>query len=91
MTILDKIVADKIKEIECKKQVIPFSQLEKSTLFHRKTYSLVQSLKQNLTGIIAEHKRRSPSKSVINQSLNCFDVVQAYQEASRPPPAWGGG
>src|SRR5690606_35032392 len=28
-----------------------------------------------------EHKRRSPSKSVINQTLNVFDVAQGYEAA----------
>lgn len=81
MTILDKIVADKRKEIHYKKSVIPLEQLKKSVLFNRKTHSLSKNLKKSHSGIIAEHKRRSPSKSVINQSLNCFEVVQAYEKS----------
>ncbi|HAI19927.1 MAG TPA: indole-3-glycerol phosphate synthase TrpC, partial [Xanthomarina gelatinilytica] len=38
-------------------------------------------LKNSPTGIIAEHKRRSPSKSVINQNLNVFDVAKGYENA----------
>lgn len=81
MTILDKIIADKKKEVNYKKSVIPLQQLQNSVLFDRNVYSLSKNLKNSDSGIIAEHKRRSPSKSVINQSLNCFDVVQAYQKA----------
>lgn len=81
MTILDKIIADKKKEVNYKKSVIPLQQLQNSVLFDRNVYSLSKNLKNSNSGIIAEHKRRSPSKSVINQSLNCFDVVQAYQKA----------
>ena len=80
MNILDKIVADKCKEVELKKSLIPVSQLENSVLFNRKCVSLAESLKTG-SGIIAEHKRRSPSKSVINQSLNVQDVVKAYEDA----------
>ena len=80
MNILDKIIADKFKEVELKKSLIPVSQLENSVLFDRKCISLAESLK-NGSGIIAEHKRRSPSKSVINQSLNVQDVVKGYEEA----------
>jgi len=80
MNILDKIVADKRKEVELKKSLIPVSQLENSVLFNRKCFSLAESLKTG-SGIIAEHKRRSPSKSVINQSLNVQDVVKAYEDA----------
>lgn len=81
MTILDRIVADKYKEIAFKKSIIPQQQLEKSILFERTPHSLAQRLKNSKSGIIAEHKRRSPSKSVINQNLNCFDVVEAYEKA----------
>jgi len=80
MNILDKIIADKFKEVELKKSLIPVSQLEKSVLFNRKCISLAENLRTG-SGIIAEHKRRSPSKSVINQSLNVQDVAKGYEEA----------
>ncbi len=80
MNILDKIVADKLKEVELKKALIPISQLENSVLFERNCTSLAECLK-NGSGIIAEHKRRSPSKSVINQSLNVQDVALGYERA----------
>lgn len=81
MNILDKIVADKRKEVALRKSLIPTSQLEQSVLFEKETNSLAQKLRQSNTGIIAEHKRRSPSKSVINQSFNVFDVAKGYQDA----------
>jgi indole-3-glycerol phosphate synthase len=80
MTILDKIIADKHKEVALKKQLIPTNQLEQSVLFDRKTQSLANALRQG-SGIIAEHKRRSPSKSVINHSLSVQDVAQGYETA----------
>ncbi|QLE01664.1 indole-3-glycerol phosphate synthase TrpC [Galbibacter sp. BG1] len=81
MNILDKIVADKKKEVTLKKELIPVSQLEASVLFSRNCFSLAEKLKASNTGIIAEHKRRSPSKSVINQSLNVQDVAKGYENA----------
>ncbi|AVR44012.1 indole-3-glycerol phosphate synthase TrpC [Christiangramia fulva] len=81
MNILDKIVADKRKEVALKKSLIPESQLKKSVLFNRNVKSLAESLKNSASGIIAEHKRRSPSKAVINQSLNVQDVVRGYENA----------
>lgn len=81
MNILDKIVADKRKEVQLKKQLIPASRLENYPLFGRKTTSLASALKDSNSGIIAEHKRRSPSKDVINQSLNVQDVATGYEEA----------
>ena len=81
MNILDHIVADKRKEVDLRRSIIPSSQLEQSVLFERDTFSLTQRLKNSASGIIAEHKRRSPSKSVINQTLNVFDVAKGYEDA----------
>ena len=81
MNILDKIVRDKRKEVDLRKSILPISQLEQSVLFGRQTISLTKKLKSSTSGIIAEHKRRSPSKSVINQSLNVQDVASGYENA----------
>jgi indole-3-glycerol phosphate synthase len=81
MNILEHIVADKRKEVDLKKSLIPPSQLEHSILFERTIHSLTEKIKTSNSGIIAEHKRRSPSKSVINQNLNIFDVAQGYEDA----------
>lgn len=80
MTILDKITADKIKEVILRKSILPASQLEQSVLFNRATISLATAVR-NGSGIIAEHKRRSPSKAVINNSLSVQDVARGYEKA----------
>ncbi|MFC4690248.1 indole-3-glycerol phosphate synthase TrpC [Dokdonia genika] len=80
MTILDKITTDKIKEVALRKSLIPVSQLEQSVLFERATVSLAKAVREG-SGIIAEHKRRSPSKSVINNSLSVQDVASGYEQA----------
>lgn len=81
MNILDKITLDKRKEVALRKQLIPVSQLEQSVLFNRPTVSLANNLKNSTSGIIAEHKRRSPSKAVINNNLNVQDVASGYESA----------
>ncbi|MEE1962490.1 indole-3-glycerol phosphate synthase TrpC [Allomuricauda taeanensis] len=81
MNILDKIVADKRKEVDLKKSLITIPQLEASVMMERTSLSLAASLRKSNTGIIAEHKRRSPSKSVINQNLNVQDVAKGYADA----------
>ena len=81
MDILSKIVADKRREVKLRKSVIPVSQLEQSFMYNTDTISLVNKLKSSDSGIIAEHKRRSPSKSVINQSLSVADVAKGYETA----------
>ena len=81
MNILDKIIIDKKREVALKKSIIPALQLEKSVLFERKTFSLSHNLRNSSSGIIAEHKRRSPSKSVINNSFSVEEVVKGYENA----------
>ncbi|WGK63854.1 indole-3-glycerol phosphate synthase TrpC [Croceiramulus getboli] len=81
MNILDTIVADKIKEVELRKSLIPMTQLDQSMLCDRESPSLAGLLRGSNTGIIAEHKRRSPSKAVINQKLNVQDVASGYEQA----------
>ncbi|MEC7265306.1 MAG: indole-3-glycerol phosphate synthase TrpC [Bacteroidota bacterium] len=81
MNILDKIVADKRKEVDLKKSLITLPQLEASVMMERTSVSLVAVLRKSNTGVIAEHKRRSPSKSVINQNLNVQDVAKGYADA----------
>lgn len=81
MDILEKIVTDKKREIHLKKAVIPLMQLENSFLFQREPISLAKALRKSETGIIAEHKRRSPSKSVINQNSSVQDIAIGYMNA----------
>lgn len=81
MTILDKIIHDKRQEIVLKKSIIPILQLENSVLFGTQTFSLSKNLKASTSGIIAEHKRRSPSKGEINYNCSVEEVVKGYENA----------
>lgn len=81
MNILDKIIADKKKEVSLKKTLVPITHLEQSALFGRKGNSLAKVLKTSSAGIIAEHKRRSPSKQTINQNTNVAQVAKGYEGA----------
>ncbi|AIG29419.1 indole-3-glycerol phosphate synthase [Flavobacterium psychrophilum] len=81
MNILDKIIVDKKREVILKKTIIPISQLENSVLFGSRTVSLSKILRNSNAGIIAEHKRRSPSKAEINYNFSVEEVVKGYQNA----------
>jgi len=81
MNILDQIIASKKKEIALNKSIVSVAQLEKSDLFNKKTNSLSKSIINSPFGIIAEHKRRSPSKATINNSFAVEDVVLGYENA----------
>ncbi len=81
MNILDRIIVDKKREVVLKKSIIPVTQLENSIFFEKETISLSHNLKNSTSGIIAEHKRRSPSKAEINYSFTVEEVVQGYEFA----------
>jgi len=81
MDILERIVIDKRKEIALKKQLLPHKQLEAMPLFDRRCHSVSQNLLNSPSGIIAEHKRRSPSRLVINNNHKVWEVAKGYQKA----------
>ncbi|HMV09346.1 MAG TPA: indole-3-glycerol phosphate synthase TrpC [Cyclobacteriaceae bacterium] len=69
MTILDTIVAHKKKEVAVRLESAPLSLLEKRPLFRQPVISLKKRLlEKDASGIIAEFKRQSPSKGVINST-----------------------
>ena len=81
MNILDKIIADKKIEVALKKGLVPTKYLEQHPLFERPVNSMAAHIKQSNSGIIAEHKRRSPSKEVINNTLKVPNVAKGYEKA----------
>nr|WP_309756044.1 indole-3-glycerol phosphate synthase TrpC [Flavobacterium sp.] len=81
MNILDKIIIDKKREVILKKSIIPVAQLESSVFFEKKTISLRTNLINSTSGIIAEHKRRSPSKAEINYNFTVEEVTKGYEDA----------
>jgi len=81
MNILEKIIQHKRAEVAKRKSKTSISELEKGFYFGQNTLSLKESLeKGNRTGIIAEFKRRSPSKGIINDKAGVIDVTTAYTE-----------
>jgi len=82
MSILDTIIEEKRKHVaECKK-LIGQHEFEHEPLFNRKTISLKERMLQpNSSGIIAEFKRQSPSKGIINDKVLPQIITKAYQDA----------
>lgn len=79
MNILDTIIAQKKLEVVARKQITSVADLEKGAFFANETLSLKNFLlDKNKTGIIAEFKRKSPSKGIINNTAKVEEVTAAY-------------
>ncbi|MCL4638790.1 MULTISPECIES: indole-3-glycerol phosphate synthase TrpC [Olivibacter] len=82
MNILDKIISRKREELLIAKQQVTIDDLMRRPLFDRTCYNLRDSvLDPQRTGIIAEYKRASPSKGVINDQVTVEEVTRGYAEA----------
>jgi indole-3-glycerol phosphate synthase len=79
MNILDTIIEFKKGEVARNKNFVSLHELQQQENFNRKTFSLKDFLlDETKTGIIAEFKRRSPSKGIINDKADVLDVTTAY-------------
>jgi indole-3-glycerol phosphate synthase len=79
MTILEEIISHKRKEVAQAKEIKPVPKLEKNKLFRRTTLPFTDYLvNPDKTGIIAEFKRRSPSKGIINEMATIEEVTTGY-------------
>jgi indole-3-glycerol phosphate synthase len=86
VSILDKIIDQKKQEVAQAKAQVSLAALEQSTYFGRTAHSLKGRLlaasawgfSPSQTGIIAEFKRKSPSKGIINDQVTVAQVTQGY-------------
>ena len=79
MNILDRIVARKKVEVANAKALKPIKELEQSKNYQLPVRLLSASLlKEGSTGIIAEFKRKSPSKGFIKENANVGEITSAY-------------
>lgn len=82
MKILEQIIATKRQEIAQRKELFPTKLLEKSIYFESPTVSLSTYLKRpDKDGLIAEFKRKSPSKPSINPYASVSEVSLGYMQA----------
>ena len=81
MDILDKIIANKRKEVISQKDAIPLKTLIDLNVsqFERPVCSMRDALAKSASGIIAEFKRKSPSKGWIFPEAKVEDIAPAYE------------
>lgn len=79
--ILDTIIRHKVDEVKKAKATVPTAELEQSQHYKRETLSLKSFLLNPArTGIIAEFKRKSPSKGIFNSEAIPEIVTRAYAD-----------
>ncbi|MGJ8684985.1 MAG: indole-3-glycerol phosphate synthase TrpC [Nonlabens sp.] len=78
--ILKKITTQTAQDLKARKTKTSLADLRAMSGYSRKTISLHASLK-NGSGIIAEHKRQSPSKGSFSCPASLQDVVTGYEKA----------
>jgi indole-3-glycerol phosphate synthase len=82
MNILDEIIEHKRKEVEERKSLYPTKLLEKSIYFSSPTVSLRKYIQRpDLSGVIAEIKRKSPSKGILNKNVSIERTSIGYMQA----------
>lgn len=79
--ILENIISYKKKEIELRKRELPILLLEKQPGFNREIFSMKKFIVDpERNGIIAEYKKKSPSKGIINDTSTVEEVTAAYTQ-----------
>lgn len=82
MNILDEIIEHKKKEVEERKSLYPVKLLEKTIYFNSPTVSLKKYIQRpDKSGVIAEIKRKSPSKGILNRSVSIERTSIGYMQA----------
>ena len=81
--ILQDIIANKRIEVDRQKQAVQLRTLLAlgGERLERTTYSMRASLAASSSGIIAEFKRKSPSKGWLHPDAAIPDIIPAYQQA----------
>lgn len=80
INILDKIIANKKIEVENQKHTTSLNDLERRVWDVKKKTSFKAALVNSKTGIIAEFKRRSPSRDWIFKDARVEDVIPFYSK-----------
>ncbi|MCS7005206.1 MAG: indole-3-glycerol phosphate synthase TrpC [Cytophagales bacterium] len=78
--ILTTILQRKREEIAQRKISTPLEILQTNPHYYRNVFSLRTQLTQNPLGVIAEFKKKSPSKGVLHESADIKDTVKGYQQ-----------
>ena len=82
MSLLNQIIDHKKAEVGRRKELIPIKLLERSIYFDTACVSLKKYLlRTDLTGVMAEFKRKSPSGGFLNKYADAEKITLGYMQA----------
>lgn len=80
MNVLSEIIAKKRTRVDAARELVPLEDIRRLAHEARRTpHAFRNAIMKDAINIIAEFKRRSPSKGTIRADANLIDVAQAYQ------------
>jgi indole-3-glycerol phosphate synthase len=77
---LDKIVAEKLDELEQRQKMVPLSELEAAIRERPSPLDLAAALRGDKLRLIAEVKRASPSRGVLRADLDPVKLASTYAQ-----------
>ena len=81
MTILDTIIENKRMEVMKRKDRKPLDQVMAKPFYDREPLNPKDFFNENTPNIIAEFKRKSPSKGILNSAVLPVSIVESYKNA----------
>src|SRR4030095_7284168 len=84
MSVLNEILARKRERVNAAKKTIPLSKVREHAVETRKIFAghrLLSTLQRDQVNVIAEFKRRSPSKGIIRANADVGSIVRSYASA----------
>ena len=83
MNVLLEIIAKKRERVAAAKEIVSLEEMRRLAAEMRSKatpHALIYALRSDGINIIAEFKRRSPSKGTIRADANLVEIVQSYEE-----------
>jgi len=77
--VLSEILSKKKERVVAAKELVPVDQLRHQGQVKAKPHALRAALRRDGINVIAEFKRRSPSKGAIRADANLIEVVKSYE------------
>lgn len=79
MDVLSEIIAKKRERLLAAKELVPLAQLISEARRNTSQHALRNALRADGINIIAEFKRRSPSKGIIRPDADLLQIVKSYE------------